>query len=358
MRSKHQACARLQTVSQLFGETQAQPMRMPLHDESAQRPGVTRNVTTLVGLWASAGGVYGVDIRSGQVQIGIGLPTMVPGALGSRLAEWSREAEAAGFASLSATDRVVYRTYDAFAALAVAASVTRRVALRTAVLLAPLRPAALIAKSALSLDQLSQGRFELGIGVGNRPDDYEVARVDFHRRGAIMDEHVTEITDMWRVGANDASQMMGPESTNPSGPPLMFGGSSPATWRRVTTHSASWMCGHGGPDQFTTLSAQLEAAWTASGLPGRPRRLMAKYFALGDEAQDIVGGFIDSYFGYAPFKKELLAGTPKTAAEIRSTVERFVAAGCDELVLFPCAGGLEQVKLLADSVPWDLASQA
>lgn len=286
------------------------------------------------------------------MRIGIGLPTMIPGVPGWRLAEWSRHAEAAGFASLSCTDRFAYCTYDAFAALAAAAEVTSRVVLRTAVLLAPLRPAGLIAKSALSLDQLSEGRFELGLGVGARPDDYTVAGVDFHRRGAILDGQLAEIVKAWGAGAQEPRATIGPNPTRPSGLPLMFGGFSAATWRRVTDHSASWMCGHGGPDQFKALAAQLDQVWASSGRPGRPERLMATYFALGADAADSVGGFIDSYFGYAPFKQELTANTPTTQGEVRSLVERFAAAGCDELVLFPCAGGLEQVELLAESVPW------
>ncbi len=286
------------------------------------------------------------------MRIGIGLPTMVPGVPGARLAEWSREAEAAGFASLSCTDRVAYCTYDPFAALAVAASVTSRVALRTAVLLAPLRPAALIAKAALTLDQLSEGRFELGLGLGARPDDYKVVGVDFHRRGAILDGQVAEIVSAWQAGTEETGRTVGPQPTSPSGPPLMFGGFTGPTWRRVADHSASWMCGHGGPDEFKTLSAELDEVWASRGRPGRPERLMATYFALGDDAEDSVGTFIDSYFGYAPFKKELMTNTPKTQDEVRSLVERFTAAGCDELVLFPCAGALKQVELLAESVPW------
>jgi alkanesulfonate monooxygenase SsuD/methylene tetrahydromethanopterin reductase-like flavin-dependent oxidoreductase (luciferase family) len=280
---------------------------------------------------------------------------MVPGAAGSRVAEWSQAAEAAGFASLSCTDRVVYPTYDVFAALAVAASVTSRVALRTAVLLAPLRSAALMAKASLTLDQLSRGRFELGLGVGARPDDYEVAGVDFHRRGAILDAQVAEILSIWQAagvepGTKDHGTTIGPKPTSPSGVRLMFGGFSQATWRRVADHSASWMCGHGGPEEFKTLAAQLDQVWAASGSAGRPERLMAYYFALGKDAGNSVGSFIDSYFGYAPFKKELVANTPKSPGEVSSLVERFTAAGCDELVLFPCAGGLEQVELLAEVV--------
>lgn len=283
------------------------------------------------------------------MRIGIGLPVMVPGIPGSRLAEWSREAEAAGFASLSCTDRVVYHTYDAFAALAVAASVTSRVALRTAVLLAPLRSAVLMAKSALALDRLSEGRFELGLGVGARPDDYQVAGVDFHRRGVILDSQVTEILSTWQGASAAHGSVIGPAPASSSGPRLMFGGFTQATWRRVADHGASWMCGHGGPEEFAALAAQLDETWTASGRAGRPEHLMAVYFALGNGARGSVSGFIDSYFGYAPFKKELMAATPKTPMEVSSLVERFTAAGCDELVLFPCAGGIEQVKLLAEA---------
>src|SRR5215475_2684187 len=82
------------------------------------------------------------------VQIGIGVPSMIPGTPGTRLAEWSRAAEDAGFASLSVTDRLAYESYDPFAAAAVAAAVTSRIQLRTAVVLGPLRPAPWLVKSA------------------------------------------------------------------------------------------------------------------------------------------------------------------------------------------------------------------
>jgi alkanesulfonate monooxygenase SsuD/methylene tetrahydromethanopterin reductase-like flavin-dependent oxidoreductase (luciferase family) len=285
------------------------------------------------------------------VKIGIGLPAMIPGIPGNRVAEWSRAAEGAGFASLSCTDRVDYETFDPFAALAAAATVTERITLRTAILLGPLRSAALMAKSALTIDRLSEGRFELGLGVGSRPGDYAAVGVDIHRRGEILDSQVKQLVSIWREGDDRTTGgLIGPCPFTKEGPRLMFGGSSRATWRRVAEHGADWMCGHGGPDHFRKCSEELELAWMEAGRPGRPRRLMAVYFALGDKSAEAVRTFIESYFGFAPFKEILLAATPKSRSDVEAVVEKFTVAGCDELVLFPCAGGLEQVELLAETV--------
>jgi alkanesulfonate monooxygenase SsuD/methylene tetrahydromethanopterin reductase-like flavin-dependent oxidoreductase (luciferase family) len=288
------------------------------------------------------------------MKIGIGAPTMLPGTPGGRLAEWARAAEAAGFASLNVTDRMAYENYDPFAALAVAAAVTRRIPLRTSIVLGPLRSPGLLAKSALTLDRLSDGRFELGLGVGSRPDDYTAADVDIHRRGELLDTQVKKLLSSWQDAAARTPGAIGPEPVTPGGPRLMFGGSSAATWRRVAEFGASWMCGHGGPDIFRTSTAELDEVWTRAGRPGRPTRRMAVYFAVGAVGPAAVITFIESYFGFAPFKDVLLAATPKSARDVRAVVERYADAGCDELVLFPCSGDLEQVDLLAEAVSGEL----
>ena len=288
------------------------------------------------------------------MKIGIGAPTMLPGTPGRRLAEWARAAEAAGFASLNVTDRMAYENYDPFAALAAAAAVTDTIPLRTSIVLGPLRSPGLLAKSALTLDRLSDGRFELGLGVGSRPDDYTAADVDIHRRGELLDAQVKKLLSVWQEAAALTPGAIGPEPVTPSGPKLMFGGSSAATWRRIAEFGASWMCGHGGPDIFRTSTAQLDKVWTESGRSGRPTRRMAVYFAVGDVGPGAVKTFIESYFGFAPFKEVLLKATPKSVDDVRGVVERYTAAGCDELVLFPCSGDLEQVDLLAGAVANEL----
>ena len=68
------------------------------------------------------------------MDVGIGLPTTIPGASGEQILEWARRAEARGFSSLGTIDRIVYGNYEPLIALAAAAAVTERIRLTTAIL--------------------------------------------------------------------------------------------------------------------------------------------------------------------------------------------------------------------------------
>src|SRR3954465_10762878 len=117
------------------------------------------------------------------MDIGIGLPNTVIGVDRRGIVDWAKPAGDAGFASLGTIDRIAYDNYEALISLAAAAAVTDRIRLTTDILPAPLRPAALLAKQAATIDHLSGGRLVLGLAVGGREDDYELSGVDFHKRG-------------------------------------------------------------------------------------------------------------------------------------------------------------------------------
>ena len=122
------------------------------------------------------------------MNVGIGLPNAVRGVDRRAIVDWARRAEQAGFASLGTIDRIVYPNYESLIALAAAAAVTERIELVTDILIAPLRSnVALFAKQAATIDSLSNGRLTLGLGVGGRPDDFEVSGVEFARRGRIAE---------------------------------------------------------------------------------------------------------------------------------------------------------------------------
>src|SRR6478735_11784406 len=110
------------------------------------------------------------------MDLSIGLPNAVPGTTGDDITEFAKRAEARGFTSLGAIDRITYDNYEPLVALTAAAAVTEKIGLITSVLLGPLRPnAGALAKQTLSLNAISGGRFTLGIGLGGRDDDYEAA---------------------------------------------------------------------------------------------------------------------------------------------------------------------------------------
>jgi probable F420-dependent oxidoreductase len=82
--------------------------------------------------------------------------------------------------------------------LSVIAGVTSRVRLGTAVLLAALRRPVVLAKTAATLDVLSGGRLDLGVGVGWQREEYEAAGLSFHDRGRLLDHTLEVCQELWR----------------------------------------------------------------------------------------------------------------------------------------------------------------
>ena len=81
--------------------------------------------------------------------------------------------------------------------LSVIAGLTERVRLATGILLAALRRPVALAKTAATLDVLSGGRLDLGVGVGWQREEYEAAGLDFDRRGRLLDHTLEVCTALW-----------------------------------------------------------------------------------------------------------------------------------------------------------------
>lgn len=86
---------------------------------------------------------------------------------------------------------------EALVALTLAAAVTDRVRLGTAVLVLPLRNPVMFAKQAASLDAASHGRLELGLGAGWLAEEFEALNVKFARRGAQLTEWIAIARECW-----------------------------------------------------------------------------------------------------------------------------------------------------------------
>ncbi len=81
--------------------------------------------------------------------------------------------------------------------LAAIAGATRRIRLGTGVLIAPLRPALLLAKSLATLDVLSAGRVDLGVGLGWQREEFEAVGVAFEGRAGRMDDTLRACRVLW-----------------------------------------------------------------------------------------------------------------------------------------------------------------
>src|SRR3990172_9525478 len=135
-----------------------------------------------------------------------------------------------------------FPTFDALTALAAMAARTTRIQLGTAVLLLPLRPAALAAKEIASVDIISGGRLIVGVGVGGEyPKEFEAVGVPVKERGARTDEaiHVLKllftqdnVTFHGRF-TNLEGVTLQPKPPQAGGPPVWGAGRSGGAVRRA-----------------------------------------------------------------------------------------------------------------------------
>ena len=129
--------------------------------------------------------------------------------------DMAREADNAGIDRVIVVDHVVMGPHtDAYSwgrfptppeapwlepltVLAVIAGVTSRVRLGTGILIAPLRGATLLAKTAATLDVLSGGRVDLGVGTGWQKEEYDAAGLDFSQRGQLLSDTLAACKALW-----------------------------------------------------------------------------------------------------------------------------------------------------------------
>lgn len=284
------------------------------------------------------------------MQIGIGLPSHIAHAPGPLTVPWARRAEGRGFAGLATIDRLVYESLDSVVALSMAAGATSDIGLVTNVLLAPLYPAALLAKQLATLTDVAGDRLTLGLGVGNRTDDYAAVDVDFGRRGRVLDRTVGLLHDAWSATPVAGDKALCPR---PVRIPILFGGRSEATMRRAVTLGDGWSAGalrdYANQSSFAD---RIRAGWREAGRPGRPRLHASVNFAFGDEDTVRLGReHLGRYYGFKPDYAALnvadMLTTPQDAA---ATVRAYRDLGFDGLVFHPCVAGIDQVDRLADAV--------
>jgi alkanesulfonate monooxygenase SsuD/methylene tetrahydromethanopterin reductase-like flavin-dependent oxidoreductase (luciferase family) len=286
------------------------------------------------------------------MDIGIGLPNPIPGTPGATLVEWARRAEERGFSSLATIDRIAYPSYESLISLAAAGAVTNRIGLLTNCLLGPTRNPVLLAKEAASVDQLSAGRLTLGLGVGGRKDDFDLAEQRFENRGRRFDEALELMHRIWMgepVGG--AEKPVGPRPTREGGVPILIAGASDRAIERTVRWGRGWTAGGAPPEQVAPFVERVRAAWRDSARDGDPRIVALSYFALGEKADEGATSYIKDYYGFLGEWVDTIArGVPRTPEAIRDTVGRFEEIGVDELILDPTISDVEQVDLLAEAL--------
>jgi alkanesulfonate monooxygenase SsuD/methylene tetrahydromethanopterin reductase-like flavin-dependent oxidoreductase (luciferase family) len=284
------------------------------------------------------------------MELGIGLPNHIAGVSGTTVIDWARRAEQRGFESVTAIDRMLYPGIDPLIALAAAAGATKGLTLVTNVLLAPLYPVVPLAKQLAGVDQMCGGRLVVGLGVGNRPDDYASTGSDFGRRGRILDGQVEQMRRLWSGDPVGADGALCPA---PARIPLLFGGRSAATVRRVIAVGDGWAAGAVRHyEAQAELAEQIRAGWQAAERNGRPYLQASVNFGLGPAAAVAAGRHhLARYYGFSPEYAQVNVDDMVCSAEdARETVRRYRELGFDRLLFHPTVTAVEQLDRLADAI--------
>jgi probable F420-dependent oxidoreductase len=232
------------------------------------------------------------------------------------------------------------RVFDPIVSLAYVAGATRRVRLGTSVLIMPYYTPILLAKQLATLDVVSGGRLDVGLGIGWSEDEYDAVGVPFRRRGRRADEFLRCLKAIW---TDDVVEFAGefyqvprskiePKPVQKPHPPITIGGYSPVVITRAVTLGDGFNGGNVPLAQVAPLVAQAKDAAREAGRDPATLHIVSRgSYAVHDTPQ-----------GEA---RRPLWGS---LAEIREDIQRYARAGLTELFLEPNfhAGGANVDRVL------------
>ena len=196
------------------------------------------------------------------------------------LLKLAEQAEDLGFASVWVGDSLLARPrHDPMTLLGGVAGRTKRVRMGTAVLLPALRNPVVLAHQVATLDQVSEGRLILGVGIAsNNPPihaEFLAAGVPFEGRVGRMMEGLRLCKALWTGEPVNwegrwtvKNGVLGPVPAQKGGPPLWYGGTAPAAVARTAKFFDGWFPNHAEPARFAREFAELRAMANAAGRDG------------------------------------------------------------------------------------------
>ena len=296
---------------------------------------------------------YGFSLPSGEIAF-------------SDTAAWARRAEALGFDSVWISDHFFYSfgrygadpapiaSLEPLTTLAGVAAVTERVRVGALVLCAPFRHPALLAKAVATIDLLSGGRFDLGLGAGWLEDEFDAFGYRFGTTGQRFEILEDTLEVLRPLFAGESVTHDGPAVTlreavlrpAPARPPptLLGGKGGPRLLRLAAEHADGWnTVWRFSPDAYRGKVDDVRRACDAAGRdPATFRLSIGLYSLVGqDEAaaraafergRAAAPGDAMAADDHASWLADTLSGTP---AQVLDRVAAFEALGVEEIVVSP-----------------------
>ena len=301
------------------------------------------------------------------MRFAISIPQFVPDGTfnPARLRAYLARAEALGFQSAWTQEQVLgsMPTLGPIESMTYAAACTERLRLGCAVFVTPLHSPVHLAKSLSTVDQLSRGRLEVGVGTGGRGRMFSAFAVDPDKLVARFVEGLQLMKALWtetrvtfkgRFWQLDGAAME-PKPFQKPYPPIWFGGSHPAAVRRAVRHgdgffgAGSQTTGRFAEQVRILRTALAEKGRSAAGFPIAKR----VYLAVDDDgarARQRIGAALNklyAHFGLQDLVPVAVFGPPEACVKgLREVAE----AGAEMILLNPLFDEAEQMERLAAEV--------
>ena len=227
------------------------------------------------------------------MDIGFGAPVAGAWATPRNLAEFGRRAERLGYRSLWTFSRLlapaganlapVYQSVlDPMVSLGFLAAATASIRLGVATVSHPFASPLLLAKQAATVDVLSGGRLDLGIGSGWLAEEFTGSGASMERRGARADEYVAALRALWSGSGGYQGTFFSvpagrqdPPPVQRPGPPVLIGGMSLAAMERAGRIGDGWVTASSA--DLSTIAESAKVVQSAARAAGRgPARIVCR----------------------------------------------------------------------------------
>ena len=192
------------------------------------------------------------------MKVGVNLINFGPGVSPASLKIWAALSEALGYHIIMTSDHIAITPdvqsrypapfYEPLSLLGWLAGVTTKIEIGTTVIIVPYRNPLELAKATANVDQLSDGRFILGVGIGWAQEEFHVLNAAYKSRGAVTNEYLAAVKLLW---TQDVASYNGkfisfddvhtaPRPIQTPHPPIWVGGPSDAAMRRTVRYGDAW----------------------------------------------------------------------------------------------------------------------
>jgi probable F420-dependent oxidoreductase len=303
-------------------------------------------------------------MKSGNTPCGIAIPQdllLESGDMGP-IRNFVQRADVLNYDSLWVMEGIISRApiLEPVSILSYVAALTQNIRLGVAVIVLTLRNPIQLAKSLASLDRMSNGRLDVGIGIGGHVPE-EVFGYSSKRRVTRFVETLEVMKALWPeqpasysgVFWDFDSVSMKPRPAQQPHPPIWFGARVPAALKRAAKYGDGFIgAGSSSFEEFTTQYGLLQQFLEEQGHDPESFGISKRVYVAIDDDRGRAEARLREWFGYYYGKAEMASRVAIWGSrdECLDRLGEFVQAGAKHLILNPVLDEMEHLELLSEEI--------